>query len=171
ATRQQELADVRAAAGRLAGQVAELQEWPGRATQAEARLRDAEALAGRLRQERDASQAAGRDLADRITGELDSTRAERDRRREEADQALAECARLANDLDAVRAEREQLARDRQEDARQAEQLRARIEDLERAQAEAAAAHAAVARGHEEASGRWEAERRELHGQWGEKHRT
>jgi chromosome segregation ATPase len=189
-TRQsQELSTAQANADRLNARVAALQK---QVAEMEGGLRDAAVLATRLRKERGAAQTSSQELTDRLAAAEDRAQELETRLRDAhaAAQAASQnltvrlaaaetssqelTARLATaearvqELDSVRADRDNLVRERGEDARQVEQLQAQLRDLERVQAEATAAQQALVRSHEEARDRWEAERQELHGQWGEK---
>src|SRR5262249_62261232 len=115
----------------------------------EARLRDAEALATRLRQEGEEARASCRDLTSRLADA----------------EARAESARVADELTAVRAERDTLATEQGENTRQAEQLRARVAELEKAQADAETARAALAEKSAAIRARGETKRRALLAQW------
>src|SRR5207253_2892644 len=65
---------------------------------------------------------------------------------------------LTKDLEAIRAERDQLRGERPAVARKARRLQERLDELERSLAETTAKRDDLARAHQEATGRWEAER-------------
>jgi pSer/pThr/pTyr-binding forkhead associated (FHA) protein/chromosome segregation ATPase len=128
---QQQLADTQAEgdrhrerAGALEVQLAGIADLQGRREAAEAGARELDAVRG----ERDRWQAEVRDLQDRLA----SAASDRE-----------QLGRLAADLDAARADRDRLQAEHQSSRDSAEQVTARAADLERALAEAAAAHEAA----------------------------
>ena len=120
-------------------QVAEMAGLQARLEAAEASVRELEVLRG----ERDRWQSEAQDLQARL---------------ESASAVQEQPDRLAADLHAAQMERDQLLTEQQMSQHLAEQARVQVSDLERALAEAAAAHETAL---EEAHSRWESERQAL----------
>ncbi|MCC6418789.1 MAG: hypothetical protein IT429_11185 [Gemmataceae bacterium] len=184
AARERDLTAARTDADQLRRRMAELQPLEGRVAEMEGRLRDAGAVAVRLRKERGAAQASCRELTERLAAaetrvqDLAAAQAECARlaatlaaAQVEHEQARAEGIRLADELAVARTERDALAGAHAEAVHQTDLLQARFRELEQAQAEGVTTHAELARTLEEACAGWEAERRELAEEWERKERV
>jgi chromosome segregation ATPase len=157
----QQYAEARAQLDQLRARVVELLSRADEVEPLEAGLEASGEEIARLEEELAASRAEAARAAEQLTAAESLTA--------ELDALHGERARLTGELEAARTAWDELTGKLDEAAQEAEQLHARVLELERAHVESAAAHGASVETHQEAVGRWEAERAELHRQWEERH--